>query len=64
MSDFTKAVKKAMRTKDVRPSELAKQTGYSNQYIIDLLGGKRRWNENTIEKVSDALGIKITFAIE
>jgi len=33
--------------------------GYSPQYITDLLAGHRRWNETTMDKACQVLGIKI-----
>lgn len=62
--DFTETVKKCMADQKVRPSDLAKATGYSVQYIIDLLAGHRRWNETTMSKVSQVLGIKIRFSTD
>ncbi|MDR4997863.1 helix-turn-helix domain-containing protein [Brevibacillus parabrevis] len=57
--NFTKAVLTALEKTNMKKSELARATGYSNQYIYDLLSGKRRWNEESINKVCGALGFKI-----
>lgn len=57
--NFTKAVLTALEKTNMKKSELALATGYSNQYIYDLLSGKRRWNEESINKVCEALGFKI-----
>jgi len=57
--NFTNAIKKSMEVQGIRPGELAKKMGYSSQYITDLLAGHRRWNETTINKACQALGIKI-----
>ncbi len=59
--DFTRVVNQRIAELAVRPSELARATGYSIQYICDLLAGRRRWNETTINKVSRALNIEISF---
>lgn len=60
--NFSEAVKKKMSLENIRNSELARITGYSSQYISDLLSGERRWNEDTINKVCGALGIEIKYA--
>ncbi|WP_025852910.1 helix-turn-helix domain-containing protein [Paenibacillus ehimensis] len=57
--NFTKAVLAAMTAKGLKKSELARATGYTYQHIYDLLSGERRWNEDSINKVCEALGIKI-----
>jgi predicted transcriptional regulator len=59
--NFNDEVKKHMQDKGLKPSDLAKATGYSLQYILDLLKGHRRWNETTINKVCVVLGVKIKF---
>ncbi len=50
-----------MVEKNVKNSELARMVGHSPQYISDLLSGERRWNEDTISKVCNALGIGIKY---
>jgi len=62
--DFSKVVKNQMDEANLKKSELARRTGYSYQYISDLLAGNRRWNETTITKVSEVLGIKIKFVTD
>jgi predicted transcriptional regulator len=57
--NFSSAVNKVLKEKGLNPSELARMTGYTPQYMYDLLSGHRRWNETTINKVCDALGLKI-----
>lgn len=57
-------VKAAMKSKEVTKSDLAKMIGCSYQHIHDLLSGRRRWNEDSIERVCSALGINIAFEIE
>ncbi|RQD74122.1 MAG: XRE family transcriptional regulator [Candidatus Syntrophonatronum acetioxidans] len=59
--NFTKVVKKCMLKKGLRASDLARGTGYSQQYISDLLSGNRRWNETTISKICHLLNIKVRF---
>ncbi|WP_336774226.1 helix-turn-helix domain-containing protein [Paenibacillus sp. MMO-58] len=62
--DFSKAVKEAMEAQGIKRSDVAKASGYSHQYISDLLSGDRRWNEVSINKVSAALNIKINLTHE
>ncbi|MFX3633748.1 MAG: helix-turn-helix domain-containing protein [Candidatus Pristimantibacillus sp.] len=57
--DFGAAVKEAMDQRGVKVAEMARTTGRSYQHISDLIKGKRRWNEDTINEVFDALDIKI-----
>ncbi|MFM1655538.1 helix-turn-helix domain-containing protein [Brevibacillus sp. B_LB10_24] len=58
------AVQAAMKAKDVTKSDLSRLTGYSYQYIYDLLAGRRRWHEEPLERVCNVLGISIAFEIE
>lgn len=57
--NFSKTVKKILRERDLTASDLARMIGYTPQYIHDLLAGNRRWNETTINKTCEALGIEI-----
>lgn len=57
--NFSKAVKKLLKERDLTASDLARMIGYTPQYIHDLLAGNRRWNETTINKTCEALGIEI-----
>lgn len=56
---FSEEIKTTLKSKDLTPSDLARMTGYTPQYIHDLLGGNRRWNEVTLGKTCDALGLEI-----
>ncbi|MFH5187151.1 helix-turn-helix domain-containing protein [Paenibacillus sp. TAB 01] len=57
--DFSESVKKILKSRDLSPSDLARLTGYTPQYIHNLLDGKRRWNETTINRTCGALGLEI-----
>lgn len=59
--NFSETVKKALKSKDLTASDLARMTGYTPQYIHDLLSGNRRWNEVTMNKACEALDIRIQF---
>lgn len=60
--EFSLIIKQRMADLKLTSSALAKQTGYSQQYISDLLSGQRRWNETTLSKVCEALGLHINVA--
>ncbi|NMP10591.1 helix-turn-helix domain-containing protein [Paenibacillus polymyxa] len=45
--------------KGLNPSDLAHLVGCSPQYMHNLLNGSRRWNETTLRKACDALGLEI-----
>lgn len=59
--NFSSIVKATMKQKKMSYAELARLTGYSSQYISDLVSGERRWNEDTINKVCTALDISIKY---
>ncbi|MFD1954261.1 helix-turn-helix domain-containing protein [Paenibacillus thailandensis] len=48
-----------MDTQGKNVPTIAKATGYTSQYLYDLLKGERRWNEDAINKVCAALDITI-----
>jgi len=59
--DFSKVVKHALIEQNLKPTDLARMTGYTPQHIYDLLRGDRRWNEVTMKKACEALGIEIKY---
>jgi len=59
--DFSKVVKHVLVDQNLKPTDLARMTGYTPQHIYDLLRGDRRWNEDSMSKVCEALGIQIEF---
>lgn len=58
---FSETVKTELQNQSLSPSELARRTGYTPQYMHNLIDGSRRWNETTIGKVCEALGLKVSF---
>lgn len=58
-AEVIKTVKAAMQSKGISKSKLAKLIGFSYQHIHDLLSGKRRWNEDSIERVCKELGLSL-----
>jgi transcriptional regulator with XRE-family HTH domain len=57
--NFSEVIKNILKSRNLRISDLARMTGYTPQYMYDLLAGNRRWNETTIHKTCEALGIEI-----
>ncbi|MGG1643007.1 helix-turn-helix domain-containing protein [Paenibacillus sp. NRS-1782] len=56
---FTKDIKHALIEKDMNPSDLARQSGYSPQHINNLLKGEKRWNVDSMQKVCEVLGLEL-----
>lgn len=48
----------------IKPIILARKMGYSPQYISHLLTGRKRWNETTMDKVCQILGLSIHFSTD
>jgi len=59
--NFSSIIKNKLKEKNIKATELAREVGYTPQYICDLLAGKRRWNETTMNKVCKALNIRVEF---
>ena len=59
--NFSAIAKQKLREKNMKPSTLARQMNYSPQYVLDLLAGHRRWNETTMSRACEALGIRVMF---
>jgi predicted transcriptional regulator len=57
--NFSESIKQVLKSRGLNPSDLARMTGYTPQYMYDLLAGDRRWNETTMKKTCDALGLEI-----
>jgi transcriptional regulator with XRE-family HTH domain len=62
--NFTSVVKERLKETGMKRSVLARATGYSAQHIYDLLSGERRWNEESINKVCEVLGLKVEVVAE
>ncbi|MEJ8546596.1 helix-turn-helix domain-containing protein [Brevibacillus borstelensis] len=54
------SIKNFLHAEKLTPSDLARMTGYTPQYIHEILSGKKRWNETTIQKTCEALGLEIS----
>jgi predicted transcriptional regulator len=58
---FSDIVKNAMKLKNLKIVDLSRSSGIGYPYLADLIKGRRRWNENTINKVCNALGLKVIY---
>jgi transcriptional regulator with XRE-family HTH domain len=61
--NFSEIVKNVLKQRNDTITMLAEQMGYSVQYVSDLLSGRRRWNETTMNKACEVLGIKVNYSI-
>jgi len=60
--NFSEKIKEALSKGPLTSAELAKRMGYTPQYVSDLLLSKRRWNETTMSKACEALGLKLSLS--
>ncbi|MFD3271472.1 helix-turn-helix domain-containing protein [Paenibacillus dendritiformis] len=56
---FSEQVKEHMNEQGIRPTQLAQMICYSTPHVYDLFSGKRRWNETTMKKACDVLGLEM-----
>lgn len=61
MMNFSQVVLKSLKERDMNPTDLARKTDYTPQYIHNLLDGNRRWNEESMKKVCDVLGLEVKY---
>ena len=59
MLDFSATVREKLKQNSMSSAGLAKKMGYTPQYLSDLLSGDRRWNEVTMAKACEALGLEL-----
>jgi len=61
--EFNASVLEEMKKNNIGKAELAKKMGLSIQYTYDLFKrrGGRRWNEDTINKACEVLGLNVNF---
>lgn len=64
MSDFAKTIKinivRILVDQGVSRNELSRRTGISQGGMIALLNGDREIQTDTIQRIADALGVKVT----
>lgn len=59
MLDFSATVKEKLKQVPMSSAGLAREMGYTPQYLSDLLSGERRWNEVTMSKACEALDMEL-----
>lgn len=63
MSDFAKTIKlnilRVLAEQGVSKNELSRRAGFSQQAIVALLNGDREIQTDTVQKIADALGVKV-----
>ena len=63
MSDFAKTIKlnilRVLAEQGVSKNELSRRTGISSGGIVVLLNGDREIQTDTVQKIADALGVRV-----
>ena len=60
MGQLTKAIAVAVRASDETPYAIAKGAGVARSQLSRLLSGERGMTTDTIERLADYLGLRIT----
>ncbi len=60
MGQITKAIQVAIKASNQTPYQIAKGAGVARSQLSRLASGERGLNTETIEKLADYLGLKIT----
>lgn len=60
MGQLTKAIAEAVKANEQTPGAIAKGAGVARSQLSRLLSGERGLNTDTIERLADYLGLKIT----
>lgn len=60
MGQLTDAIRKAVNASGETPYAIAKGAGVNRSQLSRLLSGERGLNSETIEKLADYLGLRIT----
>jgi transcriptional regulator with XRE-family HTH domain len=60
MGQLTKAITAAIKTSDQTPGAIAKGAGVARSQLSRLMSGERGLNSETIERLADYLGLRIT----
>lgn len=60
MGQLTKAIAEAVKASEQTPGAIAKGAGVARSQLSRLLSGERGLNTDTIERLADYLGLKIT----
>ena len=60
MGQLTKAIAAAVKASDQTPYAIAKGAGVARSQLSRLMSGERGLNTDTIERLADYLGLRIT----
>jgi transcriptional regulator with XRE-family HTH domain len=60
MGQLTKAISAAVRASDQTPYAIAKGAGVARSQLSRLMSGERGLNTDTIERLAEYLGLRIT----
>lgn len=60
MGQLTKAIADAVRASDQTPYAIAKGAGVARSQLSRLMSGERGLNTDTIERLAEYLGLRIT----
>ena len=60
MGQLTKAIAEAVKASDQTPYAIAKGAGVARSQLSRLLSGERGMTTDTIERLADYLGLRIT----
>lgn len=64
MSDFAKTIKlnilRVLAEQSISKNELSRRTGISQGSMVALLNGDREIQTNTVQKIADALGVRVS----
>lgn len=56
---FSIKVRHALIDADMTASDLARKIGMTPNHVLNLLKGKRRWNEETMLRACEALDLEL-----
>ena len=57
--NFSKAIISILKKKNVSVAQFANRMNFSIQHTYSLLRNSKRWNEDSINKACEVLGLKI-----
>ncbi len=58
--NIKKAIKIAMATQDIEQKDLSASSGIAQGHLSNLINGKRSATLPTVQKIADALGMKMS----
>lgn len=57
--EFSKTIILALKNKKISVADFASEMNFSLQHTYGLLRNSKRWNEDSINKACDVLGLRI-----